>query len=434
MFKGFYKWDMLLRDCNIIDEKGNTKSGSNIYILNGKINKISEEYEEGAKEVVDCKNYYVTPGFVNLHTHVPMNILKGLAEDVNINDWFNTEIFPYESKLNPMDVYYGALLGISEMIDSGVTAFADHYLFADKICDAVIQSGIRGDIAPTIFGLADNYEDILDEASELIEKRRNESSRLKLRMGPHAPYTCPQDRLEKIIKRAEELEVGIHIHVSETEEQVSQSLDVHGKTPFQMLYEAGGFKRPLIIAHGLWVEEEDFKYINDKSYFAICPKTYMKLGMGKGKVWDNYDKLPLCIGTDGAASSNTLNPLEQLRFLALIGKFENRAEDFKLKHMWEILMRGHKALNFNTGELKEGFNADLLIWDLNMTNTYPNYNPLASIIYSAESKNIIHSIVEGKFIKKNGEVLFKNEFIWSEIGSVSKKIVDRGKGINKVSY
>lgn len=427
-------WDMILKDANIIDGEGNIYIGKSIYIKDGKIEKILDQYDCGLGEIIECENYFVTPGFVNLHSHVPMNILKGLAEDVNINDWFNKEIFPYESKLTPMDVYYGALLGISEMIDNGVTSFADHYFFADKICDAVIESGIRGDIAPTIFGLSDNFEEALEDAVSLIEKRRNESTRLNLRMGPHAPYTCPNEKLKKIVQRAKELNVGIHIHLSETSGQVEESLKSYGKTPFEILKETGGFDIPVIIAHGLWISNEDLKYINNKTYFAACPKTYMKLGMGHGNLWNNCDKLQLCIGTDGAASSNTLNPLEQLRLFALIGKAEGNSESFRLKNMWAMLMRGHKALNFNTGDIKEGYDADLLIWDLNMPNTYPIYNPLASIIYSSESKNILHSIVEGRFVKKDGKVAFKNTPLWNEIERTSREVLKNGKGTNRISY
>ncbi|KGK88819.1 amidohydrolase family protein [Clostridium sp. HMP27] len=427
-------WDMILKDANIIDGEGNIFSGKSIYVKDGKIEKILDQYEGGLGEVIECESYFITPGLVNLHSHVPMNILKGLAEDVNIKDWFNKEIFPYESKLTPMDVYYGALLGISEMIDNGVTSFADHYFFADKVCDAVIESGIRGDIAPTIFGLSDNFEEVLEDAASLIEKRRNQSTRLSLRMGPHAPYTCPNEKLEKIIKRARELNVGIHIHLSETLEQVEESLKSYGKTPFKILSETGGFDIPAIIAHGLWISEEDLNYTNDNTYVAVCPKTYMKLGMGYGGLWNNYDRLQLCIGTDGAASSNTLNPLEQLRLFALIGKAEGKSENFKLKSMWQMLMRGHKALDFNTGDIKVGYDADLLVWDLNMTNTYPIYNPLTSIIYSSESKNILHSIVEGKFVKRNGKVVLKNTSLWNEIERTSKEILSKGKGTNKISY
>ncbi len=429
------KYNIVLKNANVIDEEGNIYKNKSIYVKDGKIAKIEEIFEDNAGiEMIDCKEYFVTPGLVNLHTHVPMGLLRGLAEDVNIDDWFNKEIFPYESKFTPEQVYYGALLGIFEMLDNGVTAFADHYFFADEVCKAVIESGIRGDIAPTVFGLADNFEEILEDAASIIEKRQNESNRLKLRMGPHAPYTCPSDILRKIVGKAEKLNVGLHIHVSETKEQVEGSLKTYGKTPFEVLYDSGAFNRHLIIGHGLWITKEDIKYINEKTYFAVCPKTYMKLGMGKGSLWDMYGELPLCIGTDGSASSNSLNPLEQLRLFALIGKLNNSAEEFTLKEMWDILMRGHKALDFNSGMLKEGYSADLLVWDLNMSNTFPLYNPLASIIYSAESKNIIYSIIDGKLVKRNGNVVFKNKDIWSKIEECSKDILETGKGKNKIKY
>lgn len=429
------RYNIILKNASIIDEVGDIHNDKNIYIKDGKISKISETFEdkEGI-EIIDCKGYFVTPGLVNLHTHVPMGLLRGLAEDVNIEDWFNKEIFPYESKFTSEKVYYGALLGIYEMLDNGVTAFADHYFFSEEICKAVIETGIRGDIAPTVFGLGDNFEANLEEAASIIKEGKDKSNRLKLRMGPHAPYTCPPDKLKKIVNKAEELEVGLHIHVSETEEQVEESLKTYNKTPFQLLNDCGAFNNSIVIGHGLWIREDDIKYLNNKTYFAVCPKTYMKLGMGQGNLWNMYDRLPLCIGTDGSASSNTLNPLEQIRLFSLLGKLNNEAERFTLKEMWKILMKGHEALEFNSGILKEGYSADLLIWDLNMSNTYPAYNPLASIIYSAESKNIIYSIIDGKFVKKNGNVLFINDNIWKEINRCSKDVLETGKGKNKIKY
>ncbi|SNS54090.1 5-methylthioadenosine/S-adenosylhomocysteine deaminase [Anaerovirgula multivorans] len=427
-------YDIVLKNTNMIDEEGTISYGRNICILKGKIVKITENCQEDGQEVLDCSDHFITPGFVNLHTHVPMGILRGLAEDVYIEDWFNKEIFPYESQFTAQHVYYGALLGIHEMMDNGVTAFADHYFYAEAICDAVIESGIRGDIAPTLFGITDNFEESFESVTLLIEKRRNENNRLKLRMGPHSPYTCPLDTLKKIIKKAKELEVGIHIHLSETKEQVEESLKLYKKTPFEVLKEVGGFEIPVIIGHGLWITEEDRKYLNEKTYIAVSPKTYMKLGMGIGRIWEKSHELSLCIGTDGAASSNTLNPLEQVRLLALLGKLNDNARAFTLKEMWQILMKGHEALSFKSGILKEGYAADLLIWDLHKSNTYPVYNPLASILYSGESKNIVHSIIDGKFVKKNNEVLFMNNAIKEGLKQCCQDILSRGKGEKKVNY
>lgn len=426
--------NIILKNANIIDEEGMVTRNKNIYITGGKISKISEDFTPQSGEVMDCGSLFVTPGLVNLHTHSPMNIFKGIAEDVTIDDWFNREIWPYESKMSEADTYYGALLGIVEMIDNGVTAFADHYFNGDRICDAVLETGIRGDIAPTLFGMADDFEEQLDEVTELIERRGNQSSCLRLRFGPHSPYTCSEEVLKKIINRAKEMDTGIHIHMSETREQVEDSLKNFGQTPFEILSNSGGFDVPLIVAHGLWIREEELKYINEETYFAISPKTYMKLNMGMGEIWELREKLKLCAGTDGAASSNTLNPLEQIRIYGLLGKMFKESTDFKLEELWKILMRGHRALGFSSGFIKEGYAADIAIWDLHKYNTMPVYNPLASIIYSADSKNIVHTMVGGKFLKKDGRVLVDTEYIVKEAYKHSLDIIRRGKGNTKIIF
>lgn len=435
------KYDLLLKDCSIIDENGCISEGKNIFVTQGVISKISKVAEGGntdfdsAREVVDCGGYYVTPGLVNLHAHSSMNVFKGIAEDVNINDWFNREIFPYESKMEGDDVYFGSLLAIAEMLNNGVTAFADHYFYSERICDAVIASGIKGDIAPTIFGLDDSFVAQLEMTSKMIQDINSKSSRLHVRMGPHSPYLCPPAVMKTIIDEAKALGVGIHLHMSETEKQVEDSMKIYGKTPFEVLYEAGGFEVPVIVAHGLWIMEEDKKFLNSSTYFAGCPKTYMKLAMGSGNLWKFYKDIQLCIGTDGAASSNTLNPLEQVRLFSMMGKFlGNNSEDYVLEDMWKILMRGHKALNFNSGFIKEGYSADLAIWNLKDIKTAPVYNPLASIIYSADSNNIIHTIVNGEFVKKDGKLCMDVNIILENVNNSSKEILLRGKQKSQIIF
>lgn len=426
---------ILLKNGNIIDDNGRLEKNMNIYVVNGKIEKITEESEQADCETVDCSGLYITPGFVNLHTHSPMNIMKGIAEDISIENWFNEKIFPYESKLEAEDVYWGTVIAAQEMINNGVTAFADHYFSQESVYKAVEDTGIRGDIAPTIFGLAADYEQQLKDAVSFVEKYKGKSSRIKLRLGPHAPYTCPGDKLKEIIDSARKLEVGIHIHVSETKEQVEDSIKLTGKTPVQVLYESGGSDVDVIMAHGLWTTNEDLKYINDNAVFAFCPKTYMKLSMGNGSIYELKDKLNYSFGTDGAASSNTLNPLEQSRLFALNGKFiKGNATDFKITEVWKSLMNGHKALKFNTGKVAEGYDADLLIWDLNTANTFPVYDPLASIIYSSDSNNIKYTMVQGEFLKFDGRLKADMSTILKKAGEIQLKILERGKGKSKVNY
>lgn len=429
---------VLLKNSKVIDENGKLTENVNIYISNGKIEKISNAHENEecvGYETVDCTDYYVTPGFVNLHAHSPMNIMKGIAEDVSIDNWFNEKIFPYESKLETEDVYWGAVLASVEMINNGVTAFADHYFSQESVYKAVEDTGIRGDIAPTIFGLSDDYKQQLKNAENFVKQYNGKNSRINLRLGPHAPYTCPGEILTEIVNTAKKLGVGIHLHVSETKEQVEDSLRLTGKTPIEVLYECGGFDVDVIIAHGLWTTKEDLKYINDNATFAFCPKTYMKLSMGKGNIYNLKNEINYSFGTDGAASSNTLNPLEQARLFALNGKmYTDNATDFEITKIWKSLMNGHRALKFNTGKILEGYEADLLIWDLNMVNTFPVYDPLTSIIYSSNPDNIKYTMVQGEFLKYDGKLKADIPAILKKAKEIQENILQRGKGKSKVNY
>jgi len=424
----------ILKNGNIIDENGNLKESIDIYIANGKIEKLCKSEDTKGYDILDCTGSYITPSFVNLHAHSPMNILKGIAEDVTINDWFNKKIFPYESKLNPEEIYWGTMLASVEMINNGVTAFADHYFSQESVYKAIEDIGIRGDIAPTIFGLAVDYKNQLKNARNFVHKYNGKNSKINLRFGPHAPYTCPGEILKEIVDTAKELNVGIHIHVSETKEQVEDSLRLTGKTPIEVLHDSGAFDINVIIAHGLWTTENDLNYINNAT-FALCPKTYMKLSMGQGNIYKLKDNINYSFGTDGAASSNTLSPLEQARLFSLNGKFilEN-AENFDIIEIWKALMNGHNALNFNTGKIKEGYDADLLIWDLNMMNTLPVYNPLASIIYSSDSNNIRYTMVQGEFLKYDGKLKADTKDILKKVNEIQKNIIARGAGESKIKY
>lgn len=425
----------ILKNGNIIDEKGNLLENVDIYISKGKIEELGKIEDTNGCDTIDCTGYYITPSFVNLHAHSPMNILKGIAEDVTIDDWFNKKIFPYESKLKPEEIYWGTALAAVEMINNGVTAFADHYFSQESVYKAIEDVGIRGDIAPTIFGLSDDYKEQLKDAENFITKYKDKNNKINLRFGPHAPYTCPGEILKEIIETAKKVNVGIHIHVSETKEQVEDSLKLTGKTPVEVLYDSGAFDLNVIIAHGLWTTENDLKYLNSNTTFAVCPKTYMKLSMGQGNIYELKDKINYSFGTDGAASSNTLSPLEQARLFALNGKFIlNNAENFNVVEIWKSLMNGHNALNFNTGKIREGYDADLLIWDLNMTNTFPVYNPLTSIIYSSASDNIKYTMVQGEFLKYDGKLKADTKQILGKVNEIQKDIIERGMGKSKIKY
>lgn len=430
----------VLENAGILTETGGCIPHQNLYISHGKIEKIEkwsrEEHYPNEYEVIDCSRYFVSPGLVNMHVHTAMNIFKGIAEDATADAWFNELIWPYESKMTEQDVYVGTKLGIAEMINNGVTAFADHYFGEEYVLKAVKEMGIRCDLAPTLFGMAPDFGERLRQVSRFIEEHKGESDRVTYRMGPHANYTCPMDTMKMMVSEARRLDVPIHIHVSEEAAQVEKCRAANGMTPFAYLYEAGGFDtKGVMIGHGLWVEEEDLQYLTEDTWFAFCPKTYMKLASGKGGFFSLRDRIQYSFGTDGAASSNTLNPMEQARLFGLLGKYlDGDASAYNAEDIWKYLMAGHQAFDFGTGRLESGAPADLVIWDLYTEDTYPFYNPVSAILYSSNSRNVRYTMAAGEFLKYDGVLKADKTKIMEEGRELQNALLSRGKGRAEIFY
>lgn len=430
---------ILLKDASLLDEQAQCIRHQNVYIQDGIIKKIVENSKDdgsmAAEEVIGCSRFYVSPGLANLHTHAAMNIFKGISEDVTADAWFNEMIWPYESKMTDEDVYVGTLLGIAEMLDCGVTAFADHYFGEEQVLRAVKETGIRGDLAPTLFGAAPGFPERLAQVSEFIRNHREDSKRVAFHMGPHANYTCPEPTLGQIVDEAKKLNLPIHLHVSEEEVQVEKARRETGLTPFGILHRAGGFDLKVLVGHGLWVEEGDLAYLKEDTWFAFCPKTYMKLASGWGGFFDYHRQFHYGFGTDGAASSNTLNPMEQARLFGLLGKLlKGDSSFYKAEDIWKHLMAGHKALPFGAGKMKEGAPADLVIWDLYQTDTFPFYSPISAILYSSSPRSVRYTMVDGRFLKYDGKLKIDRKALMEEAMSLQKSLLDRGKGRAEIAY
>lgn len=430
---------ILFKNAALLTEKAECIPHRDVYVEDGRIAAIVEHGQpwegEMPEEIIDCSGCHISPGLANLHTHTAMNIFKGIAEDVTADAWFNEMIWPYESKMTDEDVYTGTLLGIAEMINNGVTVFADHYFGEEQVLKAVKETGIRADLAPTVFGASSDFRERLAQVSEFIEKHRGESGRVAFHMGPHANYTCPGETLGQIVDEAKRLGLPIHLHVSEEDVQVERAREETGLTPFGILHRAGGFDCKVLVGHGLWIEEEDLKLLRQDTWFAFCPKTYMKLASGRGGFFDYYKKLNYGFGTDGAASSNTLNPMEQARLFGLLGKYQDRdSSHFTAAEIWQHLMAGHQAFPFGTGRLTKGAPADLAVWDLSGMDTFPYYNPISAILYSSNSQNVKYTMVDGEFLKYDGVLRMDTKTLREAAFDCQKKLLARGKGKAEVFY
>ena len=246
--------DLLIQNCDVL-KIGSTGvevlRGQEILVHGNKIGVIQPSGQADAshfRQVIDAHGMLAMPGLINTHAHVSMVLFRGLAEDVPVDKWFNDYIWPLESNLREDDVYWGMMLGLAEMIESGVTSVADHYFHMDRVAEAVEQAGTRALLGWGIFG--NQGEQAVKMTADFVRQHNGAANgRIRAWMAPHAPYTCDDDFLRACVREAKQLGAGIHIHVSENMNQTRVSLERRGITPIQVIEQVGLLELPTILAH-----------------------------------------------------------------------------------------------------------------------------------------------------------------------------------------
>ena len=422
---------MIIRDVNILSfKKMDIRKGADILIKGGKIEKIGKDLapvnQGKGEEIVEGKGMYVIPGLTNNHSHTAMTLLRGVAEDVNTADWFNKYVWIYEQSLTPRDVYVGTLLGAAEMLLSGVTAVADHYFAMDQAFKAYELSGMRANLAWAVFGMGDDAEKNLSKALEFTEGCMGRNGRITLSLGPHSPYLCPDDFLKRVAGEAERLSLPMHIHVSETEDQVTRTLKTRGMTPVQVLENTGVLRKGTILAHAYWATDDDLKLIKKRGAgVAHCAKTYMKFGDINSFLPRALDAgVNVALGSDGSASNNTINIFETARDAALLAKCAVRdPQTARIEEILPLMTNGSVIGMGSYGEVTEGAPADLVLIDPSTPNMLPGYSVFADILYSLNSRNIDTVVVDGKVVVRNGEILnFSIEDLKEEALEIARRL------------
>lgn len=394
----------------------------------------------GYPEVLDAQGLLAIPGLLNTHAHVPMVLFRGLVEDVSIESWFNDYIFPMESNLTPEDVYWGALLGLAESIQAGVTCVADHYFYMDQVAEAVRDAGMRANLVWAVFG--HEGPEKLEATVDFVKRWQGEADgRITTWLGPHAPYTTGPEFLKLCARRAKELEVGIHIHVSETAEQVALSRHLYGITPVRMLYETGILDLPTILAHCLYPDDEDYHLLEGRPVgIAHAPKTYLKLGMGTAPVRRyRAHGIPVGLATDGAGSSNTLDILEQLRLMALTQKDLARDSTvFPVGEALEIAFEGGaRVLHMEDalGAIMPGRLADIALLRQDDLLSFPRLNPAAGLVYSMGSTAVDTVVCNGKVLMESRRLLtIDTARVKAEVTQRLERLVRRVPGKRIATY
>ncbi|HCO19074.1 MAG TPA: amidohydrolase, partial [Tissierellales bacterium] len=327
--------------------------------------------------------------------------------------WLTEKMFPFEAKLTGEDIYWGSLLGIAEMVKSGVVSFTDMYFEIEMMAQAVSESGIKVNLShglsynskkPSIF-VMQGYKDT--ERLEDIASR-DKTGRLKIDIGLHAEYTSRESLVREVAHYARERNLIVHTHLSETQGEHDNCKLKYGKTPAEYFAECGLFDQPTTAAHCVWVEDSDIEIIKSKGVVPVhCPSSNMKLGSGFAPIKQMIEAgIPVTIGTDGASSNNNLNMVEEIYLAAMINKGSTQDPEFMYPAQLLKLatINGARAQDReDCGSIKVGNKADLVIFDMDKPHLQPVFDELANILYSGQSDDICMTMIDGQIVYKDGE-------------------------------
>lgn len=380
---------------------------SSVFIQNGIIASIDIPPEGFiAEKTIQGSGYLLIPGLINAHTHVSMTIFRNYADDLMFNDWLFGKILPLEDKLTAEDCYWGAMLGIMEMLKTGTTSFIDMYVYLDEIARAVHETGIRAVLSRGLTGGDDNKTDRDCKLREAINEisRAQKFENISYMFAPHAPYTCDEGYQREIASEANRLGLGINTHLSESLAEIETIRGRYGCTPIELADKTGLLTERTVAAHCVHLTENDINLLAARRVtVATNPVSNLKLGNGVAPVLQLLKAgVNIALGTDGAASNNALNMFRDLSFVTLIHKGVNgNAQAVSASEGLQFAtVNGAKAMGLagQIGEIKPGMKADLVMIDLDHPNMQPLNDPIAALSYSACGSEVDTVIVGGKVL------------------------------------
>jgi cytosine/adenosine deaminase-related metal-dependent hydrolase len=401
---------LVIRNCDALID-GVVVSGQDIHVVDGVITAIGPTSAQSLTGDVDAAGLMAMPGFINSHTHAAMTLLRGAVEDVAVESWFNDHIWPIEVNVTADDVQLGTELACAEMIQAGVTSFADHYFHADRAAAAVVNSGLRANLGMTFFS-SQGPAGLETSTSFAADWNGMSGGRITTSLAPHATYTCDDADLTAAADAARSLGVRVHLHAAETIEQTESSVATRGITPIQVLADTGVLDAGVLIAHGCGIVPDDLALLApfaDRIGVAHCPKTYMKLATNPLTPIDELRSAGIAVGlgTDGPASCNSIDLFENMRLTALVQKFIHR-DATRHGVSQALVMAGPesaRAIGSSAGRLAVGAPADIILVDLSGLHCQPLHDPLAALVYSARASDVRTTIVDGIPLMVNRELL-----------------------------
>ena len=388
-----------------------------IYIEENKIKKIGDNLNFKADEKIDGKGKKaVLPGLINCHTHAAMTLFRGYGDDLPLKEWLERKLWPVELKVTEEDAYWGTKLACLEMIKTGTTTFNEMYRYPEATLKAIEEIGLRAVIDLVLIDFLpicskENIEKLYEKLKAPLPEN------CSLAVAPHAIYTVSRENLIWAKNFAKKNNLPLHIHLSETEEEVKGCLKLAKMRPVEYLEKIGFLDENCILAHSIWLNEKEIEILARRKCSVVYnPCSNMKLASGIFP----YKKLKeagvnITLGTDSAASNNSLDMFLEMKFASLLQKIEEKDPIvLPAREILEIATKnGAKALKIDTGKIREGKLADLILIDLNQISFQPGHNFISDIVYSATGNCVSDVICNGKILmrerKVEGEEKIKKE-------------------------
>ncbi|MCF1598527.1 amidohydrolase [Streptomyces muensis] len=436
--------DLIITGCTVLlhddQERIGFEEDAAIVVRGGVVETVTTAdavRDRPAVERLEASGQVALPGLVNCHTHAPMVALRGVAEDLPTEEWFNDVVWPVESNLTAKDVELGARLACAEMIRGGVTCFADHYFSMDAVAAVVEECGIRAHLGEAYF--SSQGPQGREKSMEFALRHRDTADgRITTTLAPHAPYTVTDADLAATAELAREHGLPVHLHAAENRDQAETSLARHGVTPIEVLRRTGILDVDVLIAHGTGILDRDLPLLRDASgrtAVATAPRGYLKFAWPTTTpVRALHDVgVPVGLATDGAASNNSLDVWESMALTALLQKSTTGDPRWLTSRqaLHHATLQSARALGLgdSLGTLAPGRRADIILIDLTGPHTQPIHDLAATLVHSARSSDVRTTIVNGRILMRDRELLTIDvPEVVRELGERMPALLDRSHG------
>jgi 5-methylthioadenosine/S-adenosylhomocysteine deaminase len=376
-------------------------------------------------EVIDAGGLLLTPPMVNGHTHAAMTLFRGFGDDMPLMEWLRTRIWPAEAKLEPADVYWGTRLACIEMVRSGTTRFFDMYWHGEEVARAVVDSGIRAAVSSVMIDQLDpaKGEGLRPEVIESLDRLADSGPRVTPCLGPHAIYTVSPESLTWLAEVAADRGIPVQIHLSETEQEVSDCLEAHGKRPAAYLDELGFLSSRTLLAHGVWLDRDELELIAERGATVVAnPAANMKLAVGGVLPYPAAAGAgaALGLGTDGVSSNSNLDMFEEVKLFALSQKHASGDSATLPAAEALAIARGLRSPILAGTTLAVGEPADFLLLRASDPELSAG-DPEADLVYAAGGSVVDTTVVAGETLMRNREVADAEEIV-TEVRSRAERL------------